>query len=48
MPTIEIYEADFSRLQRLAVPLVDTPATVFARLLDFYESIDEKTQPVPL
>ena len=47
MPTIEIHEADFSRLQRIAVPLVDTPATVFARLLDFYESIEKETQPLP-
>lgn len=47
MPTIDIFEADFSRLQRIAVPLVDTPATVFARLLDFYESVDKETRPAP-
>lgn len=47
MPTIEIFESDFTRLQRIAVPLVDTPATVFTRLLDFYESIDKETQPTP-
>lgn len=48
MPSIEIHEADFSRLQRMAVPLVDTPATVFSRLLDFYESIEKQTEPVQL
>ena len=48
MPAIEIHEADFSRLQRIAVPLVDTPASVFSRLLDFYESIDKASEPVQL
>ena len=34
---IEVFPADFARLQKLAVPLVDTPASVVSRLLDAYE-----------
>lgn len=34
---IEIGDDEFVRLQKLAEPLVDTPGTVVARLLDFYE-----------
>jgi hypothetical protein len=34
---IRISEETFIRLQELAEPLVDTPATVIERLLDFYE-----------
>ena len=37
MPTIEISDTDFKRLQKIAVPLVDTTATAFSRLLDYYE-----------
>ena len=35
---IRIPESVFQRLQQLAVPLVDTPASVIARLLDFHDS----------
>lgn len=34
---IEISDSDFARLQRLAVPLVDSPASVIAKLLDMAE-----------
>jgi hypothetical protein len=34
MPTIEISQVDFARLQALATPFVDTPASVVSRLLD--------------
>jgi len=45
MVNIEIHVADFSRLQSLAVPLVDTTADVVTRLLDSYETIEHETQP---
>lgn len=35
---IEIADTDFLRLQSLAVPLIDTPATIVTRILDFYEA----------
>ncbi|MGA2858624.1 MAG: hypothetical protein ABSE40_17280 [Candidatus Sulfotelmatobacter sp.] len=38
MPTLEIPETLFRRLQRLAIPLVDTHTTVLERVLDDYES----------
>ena len=34
---IRISESTFSRLQHLATPFVDTPATVIDKLLDFFE-----------
>ena len=37
MPAIQIPEVLFERLQKLAVPLVDTPATVLERLIAVYE-----------
>jgi hypothetical protein len=37
MPAIEIPDSLFARLQKLAVPLVDTPVTVIERLLGSYE-----------
>lgn len=33
-PNIEISHSDFERLQKLATPFVDTPASVISRLLD--------------
>jgi hypothetical protein len=36
MPTIEISDADFRRLQEIAEPLVDSPADVCRRLLDLW------------
>ncbi len=38
MPSIEIPDSLFTRLQKLAVPLVDTPVTVIERLLSSYEA----------
>lgn len=38
MPTLNIPEDLFKRLQKLAIPLVDTHTTVIERLLDDYES----------
>ncbi len=38
MPTLEIPDALFLRLQKLAVPLVDTKVTLLERLVDFYET----------
>lgn len=37
MPQIEISDGDFLRLQAIAVPLVDTPASVVNRLLDMHD-----------
>ncbi len=38
MPVIEISDSLFARLQKLAVPLVDTPVTVIERLLGSFEA----------
>jgi hypothetical protein len=38
MPAIEIPDSLFALLQKLAVPLVDTPVTVIERLLSSYEA----------
>ena len=35
---VRIPESVFQRLQKLATPLVDTPANVIERLLDYYDS----------
>jgi hypothetical protein len=40
-----ISEDNFKRLQRLAVPLVDTLDTTLARILDSYESLAEVSEP---
>ena len=40
MPSIEITDADFRRLQKFAVPLVDTTTTVITKLLDMFEQPD--------
>jgi hypothetical protein len=40
---IKISDSIFERLQKLAVPLVDTTQSVIGKLLDFYESYQEKT-----
>lgn len=37
MPSIEISEIDFQRLQKIAVPLIDTPRSIMTKLLDTYE-----------
>jgi hypothetical protein len=41
MSTIEVPDALFSRLQKLAIPLVDTPTTVIERVVNHYESCKE-------
>lgn len=41
---IDIQDSDFNRLKALAEPLVDTPATVISRLLDFYEDNHDSQQ----
>jgi hypothetical protein len=38
MPVIRIPDSTFERLQTIAKPFVDTPASVIERLLDFYEA----------
>lgn len=38
MPSIEITETDFQRLQKIAVPLIDTPSSLITKLLDTYET----------
>lgn len=37
MPTIEITDHDFTRLQKVAVPFIDTPATAFTKVMDAFE-----------
>lgn len=41
MPTIQITDEVFGRLQAIARPLVDTSSDVLSRLLDFYENRKE-------
>lgn len=48
MPVIRISDSVFERLQTLATPLVDTPASVIEKLLDFYESQQGKRKSVPV
>lgn len=47
MPTIEISDADFRRLQQIAEPLVDSPADVCRRLLDLWFQQQPSTSPPP-
>jgi hypothetical protein len=48
---VRISETSFQRLQKLAVPLEDTPSSVIERLLDFYDSQSKpnayQTEPPP-
>lgn len=39
MRQVEIADSDYVRLQKLAIPFVDTPATVIGRLIDQYETM---------
>lgn len=41
---VEIEQNVFERLQRLAIPLVDTVGTVIERVLDEWESLQDKSQ----
>ena len=45
MPVIRIPDPIFERLQAIATPLVDTPASVIEKLLDFYDG--KKSASVP-
>ena len=38
-PVIRISESIYERLQELATPFVDTPASIIERLLDHYEAV---------
>lgn len=42
---IEILDSDFVRLQTIAEPLIDTPASVVTRLLDMFERVKVDHQP---
>jgi hypothetical protein len=42
---VRISETSFQRLQKLAVPLEDTPSSVIERLLDFYDSKGNQNTP---
>src|ERR1700679_3459198 len=44
MDRVDLSSETFSRLQKHAVPLIDTLETVIARLLDFYEDAERSTQ----
>lgn len=43
MPTIEITDHDFARLQKVAVPFIDTPATAFTKVMDAFERANTAT-----
>jgi hypothetical protein len=45
MTTLEIPESLFKRLQKLAVPLVDTHVTVLERIINEYESQNQNNRP---
>ncbi len=45
MPTVELSETTFKRLQTHAKPLIDTTSSVIDRILDFYE--DSQVAPLP-
>lgn len=45
MPTVELSDATFKRLQAHAKPLVDTTSSVIDRLLDHYEQGRERPAP---
>ena len=46
MPVIRIPDPVFERLQAIATPLVDSPASVIEKLLDFYESHERVSRRV--
>lgn len=47
MPTIEITDHDFARLQKVAVPFIDTPATVFTKVIDAFERTNAAASSAP-
>jgi hypothetical protein len=44
---VSLPEHLFARLQKLATPLVDTPASVIEKLLDYYEERHGRVSPEP-
>ena len=48
MPTIEISDADFRRLQEIAEPLIDSPSDVCRRLLDLWFQQQEARVSLPI
>src|SRR5258705_5965451 len=44
-PVVRIPEESYQRLQKLATPFVDSPASVIDRLLDFYEKKNGVAKP---
>ncbi len=44
MPVVRIPGPVFERLQTFATPLIDTPATVIEKLLNFYEAHQDRNQ----
>jgi hypothetical protein len=47
MPVVRIPDSVFERLQAIAKPFVDSPASVIERLLDFYDSREVRAQNAP-
>lgn len=43
MPTIEISDEDFARMQRLAEPLIDTPTSFVSKMLDRFEDSESNS-----
>jgi hypothetical protein len=46
-PVVRISDLTFERLQKHAMPFVDTPETVISRILEFYESRGEQHSNTP-
>jgi hypothetical protein len=47
MPSIEITDTDFQRLQKFAVPLIDTPTSAITKILDKLEGLNGTTPMKP-
>jgi len=43
MPMIDITDHDFARLQKVALPLIDTPATAFTKVMDAFDRANTAT-----
>jgi hypothetical protein len=48
MPTIDLPEKTYKRLQALATPFVDTPVSVVERALDALEALSPSNPPKPI
>ncbi len=46
MPIVRIPDPIFERLQAIATPLIDTPASVIEKLLNFYDSQGKQARPM--